>query len=768
MDSSLIFLIILCFFTILMVTEIVTADLAALLGLAFIALLGFIEPEEAFSGFASPAVITMVAMFIVALALQRSGVTEALAKQICKIIGKNEKVVILVVMLVGAIISGGMNNVAAVSLLLPPVMLIAKYSEVAPAKLLMPLTFSIILGGTMTLIGSTPNLIIVDIMEANDIEPFKFLSFTPFGLSLTLVGVLFISLGGYKLLPVRKSGSRIARQGTDLTSLYKLSDRIFTLKIPDNSAISGLSIEGSNFGGVFGAQIVSIGRGEQKILYPNPKEKMYSGDILLVQGRQYKIESLLKFNGVKVETLDVQSLNQLRNHIDCYEFRIKSETFSKTTLRDINFRERYNLVVTSIKRGSKEIFAHLNNYELQLGDFIRVAGDKEALANLANEQWLEKVSNEFRTDHLFLVKLPQNSKLDGVSLSQARFGELVGFNALAVIRKDSSLFGLSGKELLRSEDLIIVSGDLEEVANLSKLGDLQLEETQTIYPEETKDMIMAELLLSPRSNAIGRTLVDVNFREKYDYQVLALWHGGKPKRSNLATRKLSLGDALLVHGPISKLNVLKDDSDFVLLNTNIEQYSFSWTQSIIAIIAFLFITIASVFNIWPVHIVSLIGALLVLLSGALRLEDVYREVNWKIVIIISALLPFGTAFINSGLADRMSSWLIDIISDKNYWLGIIIVSLLTSALSQALDSIIAVLLIAPVAIQISNKMHGDPQLMLMAVAISASIAFITPFSHKANLIVMGAGGYRVTDYTRLGLPLTILSFLTLWSVLYFM
>ncbi len=182
-------------------TERLPVELTAFAGLAVLALTGYVGPDEAFLGFSSPAVITMLSVFFVSGALLHTGVADGAARAIHDIVGPRERLLMVTLMLVAGLLSAFMNNVAATAVLMPAVAALSREANIAPSRLYMPLAFGAILGGTTTLVGTPPNLLTAQVMSERGIEPFGLFDFTPFGVVLLAAGVVYMLTIGRWLLP---------------------------------------------------------------------------------------------------------------------------------------------------------------------------------------------------------------------------------------------------------------------------------------------------------------------------------------------------------------------------------------------------------------------------------------------------------------------------------------------------------------------------------------------------------------------------------------
>jgi Na+/H+ antiporter NhaD and related arsenite permeases len=236
----------------LFVSDRLRVDLVALLVLLALIITGLLTPEAAFAGFASPAVITVWAVFIISGAMFQSGVADMLARQMLRLAGGNPTRLLIVIMITAGIMSAFMNNIGAVAILLPAVMAIGRSERIAPSKLLMPLAFAALLGGNMTLIGTPPNILATTILQDyGSVEPFKFFDFLPMGLIVLAAGIIYMVIAGRHLLPERQSGD-------ELVDAYPVRDFVTEVRIDESSPLIGRSVKQSRFGEQFGLNILRI------------------------------------------------------------------------------------------------------------------------------------------------------------------------------------------------------------------------------------------------------------------------------------------------------------------------------------------------------------------------------------------------------------------------------------------------------------------------------------------------------------------------------
>ena len=286
---------------ILFISEIIRMDVVALLVLGTLAITGLVDSKQAFAGFSNTAVITVWAMFILSEGLTRTGIADIIGRQVMRIGGNREVILIFVIMITGALLSAFMANIGVAALMLPVVVEVARRTGVAPSRLLMPLAYSTLLGGGMTLIGTPPNLLISESLVLDGHEPFALFDFMPLGGAVMIVGVLFIVIVGRFLLPKisAENGKNVSQRS--LRSLYKLQERTFMLHVPTNSVLVGKTLMETRIGASTGLIILSLVRNGRNDMLPRRKTIIRGGDGLLVQGRIDQFRELQRWSDLVIE-----------------------------------------------------------------------------------------------------------------------------------------------------------------------------------------------------------------------------------------------------------------------------------------------------------------------------------------------------------------------------------------------------------------------------------------------------------------------------------
>ena len=745
---------------VLFFTEKLPVELTAFLGLVILTLLGYVSPSEAFTGFSSPAVITMLSIFFVSAALLHTGVADVIAGRVHKIIGNRETLLIIAIMIVAGVLSAFMNNIAAVAVLLPAVASICKKTEIPPSRLFIPLSFGAILGGTMTLVGTPPNILAGDILREKGLESFSLFDFTPLGMILLGCGILYMITIGRVLLPNRTIANAVSRS-EDLAQVYRLEKSLISIRISPGSKLDGLTLEKAQLGSTLDVQVVGIIREGIKQLAPGADTLLRTNDVLLVEGPFDKLKALFKGQGIDLGDPNPDELTEALSHVKCISARItKGSAYINKTLRDIDFRKRLGAVVVGIRRANDLINVDLAAVQFQEGDDLVALGTPDQLDRITETEdmeisYLEPTDIGDLRSHLFLLGIHAGSPLVGTTILESRIGELVGLTVAGIIRKRKTLLAVRPKERIHAGDELLVAGETERIRQLVSLGDVQLQQEITEAGIQSDDVGIVEVTLSPRSKAAGKTLAEVDFRENTGLQVLSIWTKGRAIHSDLVSHKLKVGDALLVQGNWNRIRMLGASPDFVVLSPSAQEHR--RTRKAPVALGALGVMIAMVITgFMPIHVAAFTAATLVALFGAVTMEEAYRAVEWKAVFLVAAILPVGIAIERTGAAALASDAVTSLAGPWGPYgvLGGLVA--LASMLSQALDGAPAVVLMAPVVMPAAEQMGISIQSVMMAVALAASAAFMTPFSHKANLLVMGAGGYRVIDYLKVGTPLTII------------
>jgi di/tricarboxylate transporter len=744
----------------LFLTEKLPIDLTAFLGLVVLLFAGYVEPREAFTGFSSTAVITMLSIFILSGALDQTGLADMAGRRVHALVGSREVLLVITIMVVAGLLSAFANNIAATAVLMPAVASIAYRSGLSPSRFFMPLSFGAIFGGTTTMVGTPPNILVAEMLRDRGMEPFGLFSFTPLGLLILAAGIIFMITIGRKLLP--NVAIRPAPAGSgDLAKVYQLHERLFSIQIPKGSRLDGRTLAESRIGPTLNVQVVAVLRGGHKDLAPKGAYVLRAGDTLLVEGRLEDMEELVRVKGVTVHKTEFDELPGTAGGISGVRLRLHGRSsLIGETLHSAHFREQFGVVVVGIQRGDDMLEGRIADHELKSGDRLLALGTKDKINELKeNEQFevraLGLSAVQQLQEHLYAIRVAKDSPLIGSALGSGRFAEVTGITIGGLIRGGETFFALSPDEVIREGDRLLVSGEPSRILELLHLGDVELKADGEESIIETDEIGIVEMALAPRSPFMGKTLRELEFRETYGLQVLAVWRKGRPHRTKIADMTFEFGDALLLQGPWDRIQRMAADPDCVVLTQNAVKPKRT-KKAPFALGAMLLMIAMVVTGFQPIHVAAFTAASLAVLFGAIKMEEAYRAVEWRVIFLVAALLPVGIAMERTGAALVLANGVTALAGSLGPYGILAALVVLSSLLSQALDGAPAVVLLTPVALQIAEHLDLSPYPIMMGVGLAASAAFMTPFSHKANLLVMGAGGYRAVDYIRVGTPLTIL------------
>lgn len=381
--NAVITLIILTAAIVLFLTNRVRADVVALLVLVSLGTTGVLTPQEAFSGFSRSAVVTIVAIYVLAAGLNLTGAGEKVGKWLGRAAGGSEGRLVVLVMVAGAFLSLFMNNIAAAAVLLPAVSGAARRQNVNPSRLLMPLAFATILGGMATLFTTT-NIVSSGLLREQDLPGFSVFSFAPVGIPLVIAGVLYMALLGRRVLRERPTAEGLpetALSDEDLAEIYRLDERLFRARIPPGSYVDNRSLAESTFRETYNVNVLAVERDGQKQLAPPPETVLREGDVVTLEG------SLEEFRGRDVEPyLEILDPGQIAERdLESADVVVTEAALAPRsslidhTLQEVSFREQFGFSALAIWRGGRPIRRGMSTTRLQFGDALLLQGPRARL-----------------------------------------------------------------------------------------------------------------------------------------------------------------------------------------------------------------------------------------------------------------------------------------------------------------------------------------------------------------------------------------------------
>ncbi len=747
---------------VLFVTERIRVDLVALMVLVGLTLAGLITPTEALSGFANLAVVTVWAVLILSAGLARTGVAGLLGKPVLRLAGGSEARLIALIMLLVGVLSGFMNDIGVAALMLPVVVDIARRTARPPSRLLMPLAFAALLGGLNTLIGTPPNILISEALRQYGEEPFHMFDYTPTGVVVMLAGIAFMVLVGRHLLPSRDIKDLPENAQGVTGELFGLRERLFVVHVPENSVLGGKTLAQSRLGAALGLNVLAIMRSEGNRLAPGPAAFLQPGDRLLVEGRPDRLAELRGRRTLVMEDDHVAAERLLSAEIEMAELALSPQSsLPGQSLEQIGFRGRFGAIVLAIRRGGGVVRTNLDELPLQRDDVLLIQATREQLDLLRTDSEFVLSSVDTATQYqleerLMSMRVPEESTLVGKTLVESRLGDSFGLGVMGIVRTGSTLLMPAVDERLAAGDLLLVKARPVDLETLEGLQGLELrDETLPDLSElESEHVGLLEVALSPRTTLSGKTLRQILFREKYGLSVLAIWREGRAYRSNLRDMALRFGDALLLYGPRERLRVLGMEPDFLVL-TEAAQEAPRLSKAPVALLIMAAVLTPVILDVLPIAIAAVTGVVLMVLTRCLTMEEAYRAIEWKAVFLIAGMLPLGIAMEQTGAARFLAEGMVGLVGPLGPLAVMAGLFVLAALASQVMPNPAVAVLLAPIALNTAADLGIRPYPFMMAVAISASAAFLSPVGHSANILVMGPGGYRFADYTKVGIPLTL-------------
>ena len=564
------------------IAEWLPVDITALCVAVILIVLGLVTPDEGIAGFGNSATITVMAMFILSAGITRTGVVQIFRDLLLRWGGKSITRQILVMGLLVGSISGFINNTAVVAIFLPIIEDWCKKRGVSPSKLLMPLSFVTILGGMITVIGTSTNVLASGVAKDLGYEEFSLFQFTKLGIVTFLIGLAYMAFIAPRLLPNRRN------LNNDIVSEdYGLEDYVTEIIVKPNSKLIGKTLRSAQLRRDFSVDILEIVRDGARLPQPIGSRQILADDLLMVRG---KTEDVLKIR--TEQDLDL--------------------------LPDIKFN-------------------------------------------------------------------PQNLEQE---LSSASEG-------------------------------------------------------------------VAEVLILSNSRLIGTTLKNIKFRQRYNLTVLAIRRGEELIRDRLNNTSLRFGDLLLVRGDKQSLLGLQTTRELLVIEQK-EPEAIRRDKAWIAIAIIIGVILLAAFDILPILVSALAGVVLMIVTGVLKPGELYGAVRWDVIFLLAGLIPLGTAMENSGATQWLADNLMAVGGNLNgYWI-LLFFFVVTSLLTEILSNNASVVLLIPIAVKVAESLDLNPVAMMFAVTFAASNSFMTPIGYQTNTMVYSPGGYKFSDFFRVGAPLNLL------------
>lgn len=570
-----------------LIKEVSRPDFIVFLALSVLILSGVLSPSDALRGFSNEGMLTVALLFIVAGAVQQSGLLNQLMNKALGSGLKPQRSVLRMMIPISSL-SAFLNNTPIVVMFTPIVKKWCKEHLISPSKFLMPLSFAAIFGGTITLIGTSTNLLVHGLMLEHGLSGFSMFTLAIVSVPAGIIGILFMTTLGYRLLPSRKT--------------------------------------------------------------------------------------------------------------------------------------------------SEESF------------------------------------DEDSKEYLGEVVIEANSPLVSKTITEAGFTDLPDLYLIEIIRNNGERIApVSPYKKIRANDRLIFSGVISTIVELQNIRGLRVETGSNLKLEDLQNgnASLVEAVVSHQSSLIHQSIKQSKFRTKFGAGVVAVHRNHERIKSKVGDIVFKPGDTLLLLANKDFLSRWSNSNDFYLTSPIAKPQVVSTNKSVISIITLVLMVLLASFNVLSMFKAAMLAVIILFLTRTITFEGIRKLIQFNVLLLISCSIGIGIAIDQTGTAALVANYFILLTKGIGIIGAVIAIYLLTTLFTEVITNNAAVVLMFPISLSIAKQLGVDPMAFFVTIAIAASASFATPIGYQTNLIVYGPGGYRFSDYLKVGIPLNILYFIVTITVVYF-
>ncbi|MBK7012190.1 MAG: SLC13 family permease [Xanthomonadales bacterium] len=348
------------------------------------------------------------------------------------------------------------------------------------------------------------------------------------------------------------------------------------------------------------------------------------------------------------------------------------------------------------------------------------------------------------------LKVTPHSPLVGQTIADARLRK-ISIYPLELLRGDRHLWS-PRSQVLAVDDVLLVRGDWDKIEEFRKRADLEIDPENRFGHDRKSARILVEVMVKPASTIEGSSLEELDFKRNHDAIALAIHQRGRILRDKLKDVRLAAGDVLLLLVSEEAATALRSDERFVVLSER-EDTRRTSKRAVAAVLIMISVVVVSGLHWLPIPVAAIAGAVAMAIAGCYGRKDLYEGIDWKIIVLLAAILPLGTAIENSGLSHTLVAAGMGVVGEHGPMAALLMVYLLTALLTELMGHNPSVVLMIGIAITVAHSVGADPRPFVVAVAFAAATSFATPVGYPTNTMVYYAGGYRFTDFMKVGIPL---------------